>query len=401
MPKSMITQKDQTFAIYADDRFQETLNSVVERIEVSAASKSVGWIDELTDFTLLINDAGQKTLMMEAAILSTVKRLWDDEKISPDITSQWDGIFWNWARHVSQRGVELPTEVTLQNKISVYDFYFSRQNLEGGFCMPPTLEYEIEIKTEEGIATEEVVIENPNLHHAAYGKLLAAKGLAVRNKGNLSDQTIAMMINSSCTNKMFKERLKVEKLEIEGPVIVDVPPMVTPLKTEPEEKEDGPFTSLDDEYAGQTKTTEPELISSYATLDENRDVGPSDVNLDALETPTDQGVFYSEGILFYNQEGNVVPAFVLATPQDGADHPLVAVGQNYILQRFGIYDSELGVEPKPSESPAFTFIGDNKGMLTLNGYQFAELDYEVAIALNELLTNELNKVLVDEEKADG
>ena len=370
MASSLITAADRTFAVYADENFQQTLEDLTTKIEVSAASKSTKWMDELTQFTSQVNDLTQKTLMTEAAILCTMKRLWDDEeKISPEITTKWDGIFWNWAKYVAQRGIDVPDKVTLQNRIAVYEFYFEKQNQDGGFALPPILVYDMDIKTEDGqITTREITIENPNLHHAAYSKLLSAKGLAVANGGNLNDRTIAMMINGEVTIKEFKQQLVLDKNE--GKESIPTPPTVY---------DNG--SDEDNQVVKEDEKTEDDYILSSATLD-----------ADVLNDPESQGVHYRDGVLYYYQDSVTVPTYVKATIDDGADHPLVEKGQSYILGRFGIYDADLEANPEPIAGPLFMFNDDGQGVLTINGYQFAVLDGESVLELYESMRQQIEEV---------
>lgn len=392
MTTSLITAADRTFAVYDDEHFQATLEDLTTKIEVNAASQGTKWMIELTEFTSQINDLTQKTLMTEAAILSTVKRLWDAEKINPEIISEWDGNFWSWAKYVAQRGIDVPDKVTLQNRIAVYEYYFEKQNQDGGFALPPILVYEIDIKIEDGeVSTEEITIENPNLHHAAYSKLLSAKGLAVSNGGNLNDKTIAMMINSAVTIKEFKAQLVLDKNESKE-LAPSIPPTVygdnygngeDSLVVKEDENQD---TELEEgHYASNLTQTETDVdyVPSLAT---------TELDTDALNDPRSQGVHYQDGVLYYFQDGVTVPAYVRATIDDGADHPLVEVGQNYILGRFGIYDADLEAKPDNVEGPFFMFNNDGQGVLTVNGYQFAVLDGDSVMALFKSLSEQIRQV---------
>lgn len=401
MTTSLITAADRTFAVYDDEHFQVTLEDLTTKIEVNAASQGTKWMIELTEFTSQINDLTQKTLMTEAAILSTVKRLWDAEKINPEIISEWDGNFWSWAKYVAQRGIDVPDKVTLQNRIAVYEFYFEKQNQDGGFALPPILVYEVDIEIEDGeITTEEITIENPNLHHAAYSKLLSAKGLAVANGGNLNDRTIAMMINGAVTIKEFKAQLVLDKNEgkepnIPSPTVYDNGDSLTSQAVKEDENQD--IELEESHYASDLIQTETDsdYVPSLAT---------TELDTDALNDPGSQGVHYQDGVLYYYQDDVTVPAYVRATIDDGADHPLVEVGQNYILGRFGIHDADLEAKPDNVEGPLFMFNNDGQGVLTINGYQFAVLDGESVLSLYKSMRQQIEEIedlLENETSQDG
>lgn len=387
----IITSQERTFGIFRDEEFKTTLENLIEKIEVSAPGEDHAWFEALTAYTSDLADMGQKTAMAEAAILSTVKRLWANETINPEITSRWEGSFWHWAKNVSQRGVEPPTEVSLQNRISVYDFYFANQNGEDGFALPPTLTYEVESLDENGHAIiEEVTIEQPNLHQAAYGKLLAAKGLAVKNGGNLADVTIAAMINSNVTVKDFKNVLKIEKSTVENAGVLDATTANGPATPSGDEGAvpepgGGSTASLDDDVTAPE--TEDENVAPPIFVE--TDVAP-ELDLRVLDDADKQGVYYQGGILYYHQDDITVPTFILATADEGATHPLVSVGQNYVLNRFGIHDPELDVSPEPVEAPTFFINEEGEGLLTLNGYQFAYMSLAEVVELQAAINDRVS-----------
>lgn len=398
MVKSMITMKDKSFAIFDNAVFPEFLDGIAVRIETLAASKSITWMDELTDYTSQINDMPQKTMLTESAILSVVKQLWDTDKLNPEITTQWDGVFYNWARHVSQRGVELPTESTLQNRISVYEFYFKNQNAANGFCLPPQLQYELSIVLENGTSTtEEIIVDNPNLLQAAYSKLLSAKGFAIKCGGNLSDRLIAMMINNTVTIKEFNSQLAIEKAEEKG---IDTLPKETETDTAAHQfivankiNEDSNINTLEGNTEEMQDDGQDSREREGAGLVTSGDTIPlPETDYIVLDSPEDQGVHYQDGALMYTQDGVTVPVFIRATPQDGADHPLVEVGQQYILSRFGIHDPDLNTEVTQVEAPAFSFTENDTGVLTVNGYQFAEISVTDAFNLYHRLREKLFEV---------
>jgi hypothetical protein len=381
MSNKLVTKKEESFVVFKDEVFAETIANLVSKIEIAAASSGTSWMEDLTIYTGQVNNMGQKTQLMEDAILSTMKRLWQEEKIKPEITSMWEGNFWNWAKFVCQRGVEVPSDVTLQNRISVYDFYFTYQNQEGGFCLPPTLTYEIEIEDAEGqTIIEEVVIENPNLYTAAYGKLLAAKGWAVKQGGNLTDKTIAYMVSPRVTNQEFKKQLRAEKDEIEGTVVDALKDnsSVTP-----------PIESISEDVEVEDYITD---IDTYeqADIPINEEVPLPSIDMTSLETPQNQGVFGKEGDLYFHQDGITVPAYIQATPQDGADHPLVSVGQRYIQSRFGIQSEPVDI-PEPTEAPIFALVGDDV-ILSVNGYTFAVLSPEEAVTLFDEMSENIEAI---------
>jgi len=340
-----ITQTN--FITELDGNILAATNGISQQIELAASSDSLTWLSELKVYADKLVQVTQTSIMMQAALLSKVKELWEADKINPKVTEEWDFDFYKFAIAVSHRRVKEPSKKTIQAWVSTYEFFIRDLNKPDGFILPKTIfipSGKVDVSGEPEY--NEVV---PDLSNSDFSKLLIAKGLA-KSIGNLDDELIYMLVTPDITCREVETAVIQKRQAMKG------------IKPSSNGKTDGRVKEVD--WRGE------------------------------VETSPSEGNFLIGDTIWFTHENTTVPLWHKATDGIDPNDEIVKLGYNYTLTRLGIPD-----DYEPSEDD-YTYLNtpyvfrteDDKILLTVMGHKFHEFG-EDDIDVLEAMYRELGEVL--------
>lgn len=136
--------------------------------------------------------------VVEASIYHAVKTLWDNKTIAQEIRNEYEDDFYKWAVMVSLKGREEVSPVTVQNKIRVYDTWFSEENK----IEPPPQVY-LPVYDDTGDYVKEVDF---NLADVPFTKLLVSTVPA--RDGNMSEECWTGLIDPAASVEDLKQEIR-------------------------------------------------------------------------------------------------------------------------------------------------------------------------------------------------